>query len=325
MQESQLLEQIYAAAKSLPRHVIVPPGDDMAVIRLGEAAVLVGVDQIADTVHFHLNRTPIPKIAHKLVARNLSDVAAMGAQPAGMVVSVCLPRDFSSGQATELYEAIHQKCLALACPLIGGDTAIWDHPLQLSATVLAEAQGVEPVLRSGAKPGDVIFVTGCLGGSQETIDGYTHHLDFQPRVEVARKLATLPAIRLHGMIDVSDGLGVDLARICHSSHVCADIYEKDLPVSAAAQVASQRDGVAVWRHALSDGEDYELCFTVPAEDAPQVPRQIDQIPISSIGTIRARDSQWPVTLVHPDGSREDAAGLGWEHLGGPLDLRTDPV
>src|SRR5690606_30452530 len=122
------------------------------------------------------------KVARKAITRNLSDVAAMAARPSGAVVAASLPRDFGEARANELFDHMRKTAEAFGCPLFGGDLAMWDHPLLLSVTVLAEPAETAPVLRSGAKVGDIIYVTGQLGGSLQNVAGRCHHLDFEPRL-----------------------------------------------------------------------------------------------------------------------------------------------
>jgi thiamine-monophosphate kinase len=316
MREFDLLQRVYAANAALPARVTIPPGDDMGAVRIGDRDILVTVDQVGDGMHFRLEDTPIAKIGRKAITRNLSDVAAMAALPVGAVAAACLPRGFGEDRATELFEAMRTTGAAYNCPLIGGDVAIWDHPLLLSVTILGEAAGVTPVRRSGALVGDVIYVTGDLGGSMETVDGRCKHLDFEPRLSAARALASSSASRPRAMIDLSDGLARDLGHICRASGVAAEVQVADLPVSKAAKALARRTGQPPWRHALADGEDYELCFTVAAN--AEVPSMCAGVPITRIGKIVAAaevSGASPVRLRMADGTTLTAEGMGWEHEG----------
>lgn len=320
MRELDLLNHIYANTGLLPARVTIAPGDDMGAVTIGAANVLVTVDQVADGVHFRLSETPLAKAARKAVTRNLSDVAAMGALPCAAVVAAALPRGFGETQATALFDAMRAVALVYDCPLIGGDISIWDHPLHLSVTVIAEAAGVEPVSRRGARPGDIICVTGMLGGSQVPVTdppGYVHHLDFEPRLAVGRKLAGEPALRPRCMLDLSDGLGKDLPRLCalgEGGPVSAELWVDRLPLSRAASLAAEHDGHPPWQHALGDGEDYELCFIIDPQTASRLPSVIEGVPVTQIGQITA-PADVPVMLKKPDGSREPMADVGWEHRG----------
>jgi thiamine-monophosphate kinase len=321
MRESELLQHIYRANPTLPGRVIIPPGDDMGGLQIGAEQVLITVDQLADGVHFDLRAVPLEKIARKAITRNLSDVAAMAALPCGAVVAACLPRHFGTSSAQRLFDEIRAVSASYGCPVIGGDIAMWDHPLILSVTVLAVPAGVTPVRRDGARVGDWVCVTGRLGGSMQALRGYIHHLDFEPRLTLARKLASTPGLTLHSMIDLSDGLGIDLGRVCEASGVSAQLWADRLPISEAAEMTSRADGVEPWRHALGDGEDYELCFTVPAEQAHRcLPAQIDGVPITPVGVVTpvavaSGNGKPTVTIKFPDGSIRAAGDSGWDYCG----------
>lgn len=315
MREFELLEQVYRANADLGADVTIPPGDDLGAIRFSDTELLVGVDQLADGVHFSLATTPIDKIGQKAMNRCLSDVAAMAAIPHSAMVTAALPRDFTRDRAEALFHAMRHAGAGFNCPLIGGDIVTWDHPLLLTVAVTAYCRPNAPVTRRGAKIGDVICVTGQLGGGLHAHDGCTHHLDFTPRIELARQLANLPGAPLHSMIDLSDGLARDLGQICLSSKVSAILQADQLPVSAAARAMTQQDQQPLWRHAVADGEDYELCFTLSEQNARTLPQEMDGAPISQIGRMVAQDKQARVRIELSDGSTPSVDALGWEHEG----------
>src|SRR5262245_34497118 len=176
--------------------VIVGPGDDAAVLRPPNRPQLVTTDMLLDGSCFRLAEAGPYRVGRKAIAVNLSDIAAMAGIPSAAVVSVGLPRTGGRELAEELYLGMREVADAFDVPLVGGDTNSWDGPLSISVTMLGEATGRGPVLRSGAKIGDWVMVTGPLGGS---ILG--HHLDFTPRVREA--LALREAAELHAMIDLS--------------------------------------------------------------------------------------------------------------------------
>lgn len=316
MRELQMLQHIYAQNRRLSGQVVIPPGDDMGAVRIGGQNVLVTVDQVADGVHFNSHTASLEHIGRKSITRNLSDIAAMAARPVAGVAAACLPRRFGQQQAQRLFDAMRETAAHFRCPLIGGDISVWDHPLVLTVTLLAEPGGIEPVLRNGAKDGDIICVTGRLGGSWIADESDGPHLSFEPRIDLARKLAAWPGVKLHSMIDISDGLAGDLPRICQQSHVAAQIDPKLLPLRPEALAASRRDGRPAWIHALTDGEDYELCFTLNPESAAKLPAEIDGVPITRIGRIISTDASKPDTLLWTataDGRRSPLKVAGWEH------------
>lgn len=317
MRENDLLRHVYASNARLPGRVTIPPGDDMGAFRTSDQQVLVTVDQLVEGIHFDRATATPAQIGRKAITRNLSDVAAMAAQPVGAVVAVCLPRDFDEKQAKAVFDAMRQTGEQYGCPLIGGDVSMWDHPLIATVTVFAEPAGIDPVLRQGAQVGDAIYVTGRLGGSTQSVGGRSHHLDFEPRLNVARALAGRPATRPHCMIDISDGLARDLDHLCEAANVRAQIDAASLPIADAAHDAARISGRPAWQHAVGDGEDYELLFTAPP--APEVTPAIDGVSITRVGTIQpttdgsASTSGGRVTLRLQDGSIHDLAPFGWEH------------
>lgn len=239
--------------------VPIGPGDDAALLQLQTAGqALVTTDMLMDGTDFHLSEAGAFRVGRKAMAVNLSDIAAMAGRPVAAFVSVALPRHGGQQIATELYRGLRSMADEFDTALAGGDTNSWDGPLVISVTVIGEPTGRGPVRRSGAKPGDWLFVTGPLGGS---ILG--KHLDFTPRVREAQRLHEL--VDLHAMMDVSDGLAADLAKMCEESRCGAVLSAECIPIADDARTI--KDGRSPLNHALSDGEDYELLFAVSAQDA----------------------------------------------------------
>lgn len=268
-------------------------GDDLAALKWPAAELLlVGVDQVIDGVHFDSSRHTPEQIGRKAMNRNLSDCAAMGCLPAAALAAVALPRDFSIDRAKHLYRGLREAADAFNCPIVGGDTAAWDGKLILSVTVLGRSAGQKPVTRSGARPGDTLFVTGPLGGS---ILG--RHLNFEPRIALGRQLAP----HATAMIDLSDGLSRDLLHVCRASAVGAIVESSLIPIHPDARELSNRDKIPALDHALNDGEDYELLFTsaVPAIDGATRIGQITHDPA--------------ILLRDPTGGLKPLEPRGWQH------------
>lgn len=313
MSEADLLAHIRDRSRDLTGlvgsfgEILVGPGDDCAVLREpGGGLLVIGVDQLIEGRHYEPG-TALDLVARKSVARAVSDLAAMGARPAWGLATGILPAGYAHGD--ELFDAMARWAKHFGCPLIGGDIAFGpkDSPLSLTVTAAGRMDdGVGPVLRSGARAHDEIWITGQVGGSFDS--GW--HLRFEPRVEAG--LAAAGSGRAHAMIDLSDGLGRDASRVGAASGVRLEIDAARLPIS-------HRCGS--WREAVSEGEDYELliCCTPrhPEIDGPPFRYGPENGPglLGPIGRVRAcRDGEAPgATIIDPHGLEHDAEHLGWDH------------
>jgi thiamine-monophosphate kinase len=256
MSEFEYITWLRERSRSDPR-VLVGIGDDAAVLRASDRPWLVTTDMLLEGSHFVLSEAGPRRVGRKAMAVNLSDIAAMAGKPVAAVVSVGLPRGAGETLAKELYEGLREMADVFDTAIGGGDTNSWTGGLAISVTLLGEATARGPVLRSGAKPGDWLLVTGPLGGSLQG-----KHLDFTPRVREA--LLLHEHADLHAMIDVSDGLGADVGHICEESGCGAVLRAESIPISDAARAL--KDGKTPLEHALGDGEDFELALAVSPED-----------------------------------------------------------
>lgn len=302
MREFELLEHIYSANAKLSDRVIIPPGDDMGMVKLTGRELLAAVDQLIDGRHVRLETTPLELVGRKAVARSLSDIAAMAARPVATLAAVTLPPDFGENRAAALFDAMRITADQYDSPLIGGDIAFHSdtaHPLTCSITVLAEPAGSGTIRRSGARAGDIVYVTGRLGGSLQP-DGLGRHLTFEPRVREAMALAAAIGDRLHSMIDLSDGLGRDVSHIAVASGVQVLLDAARLPCTPGCD----------WRRALGDGEDYELCFTA----AGPVPACIAGLQITPVGQVLPHNGEDRRSVViRWNGELISGDDLGWQH------------
>jgi thiamine-monophosphate kinase len=235
--------------------VLIGPGDDCAVLPPPPREWLVTTDVLMDGTDFHLQECGGFVAGRKAMAVNLSDIAAMAGRPFAAVVGVVLPRN-NPGLADELDRGIRSVADGFNVALAGGDTNSWDGKLVISVTVFGDATGRGPVLRSGARPGDGVFVTGPVGGSL-----LGRHLNPQPRIHEA--ILMHATCDLHAMADISDGLAADLQHILEASGVGADLDPSLIPVHADAVARSYYTDRTPLDHALNDGEDFELVFTAP--------------------------------------------------------------
>ncbi|HEX4073279.1 MAG TPA: thiamine-phosphate kinase [Planctomycetaceae bacterium] len=278
-------------------------GDDAALIRFdppGES--LVTVDMLMDGVDFRLSDTDPRAVGRKALAVNLSDMAAMAGRPLAAVVSVALPKQHGRELAEGVYAGIESLAGQYNVALAGGDTNSWDGPLVLSVTLMGQPTGRGPVRRNGAQVGDWILVTGTFGGS---IDG--KHLSFEPRINEA--LVLQQRVHLHSMIDVSDGLAADLYHILDESGVGAVLWADRIPASEAAQRRAG-DRTAI-EHALGDGEDFELLFTVSPEDGRRLLSAAPfDTPLTHIGEMTAEKG---CRLLNGEGRSSPLERIGWVH------------
>ena len=277
--------------------VLVGPGDDCAVLKPGTVPWVVTTDMLMDGTDFVLEEIGPRRVGRKALSVNLSDVAAMAAEPIAAVVAVALPKG-QPGLAEELYCGIRERADEFGVPIVGGDTNSWNGPLVISITAMGET--ARPVRRSGARSGDWLFVTGPLGGS---ILG--HHLDFSPRIREARLLSQ--AVELHAMIDISDGLSQDLHHVLAESHCGAELHAAAIPIADAARTLSARSEKSPLEHALSDGEDFELVFAVSAEEGAKLVMN-SPVPVWKIGEC-VQDGYWIVE----NGERQSLVPAGWVH------------
>jgi thiamine-monophosphate kinase len=260
MDEFELIARL---TKSLPTDasVLAGAGDDCAVLELGVPAhlVLFKTDAVVEGVHFTAE-TPPEKVGHKALGRCLSDIAAMAGTPHSALVTLALPREFDVAWVDGLYAGMTTLATRFGVSIVGGETTMNPERRLISIALLGTVERGKQVLRSGARPGDVIFVSGELGGS---LAG--RHLDFEPRVREAQWLAR--QFDLHAMLDISDGLAGDLRHLLRASGVGAELRAAAIPVSRAAKLRAAQGGKPRLLAALSDGEDFELLFALGSKDA----------------------------------------------------------
>jgi len=295
MRESDLLEHIYE--RSAPMHgrgaVVVGPGDDCAVLAL-PGLTLATVDHLVEGRHYDAS-LPIDLIARKAVARSVSDIAAMGGEPSCGLATGCLQDGFE--HADELFDRLAHWANKFGCPLAGGDIAFSPGPTVLTVTVLGHPHHLRgPVERSTACEGDKVCITGALGNSLAS----GRHAAFEPRIREARELCTTLGHGLTSMIDISDGLGRDAGRVAAASGVRIEIDTWRIPLAP---------GTRSWQDACTDGEDYELLFTVRGDT--ELPRDsIAGTPVTVIGRV-ARGVG--CVAIDENGTVHQVSALGWDH------------
>lgn len=300
MNEFELITRL---TKSLPTNetVVAGAGDDCAVLDFGlpEKLFLFKTDAVVEGVHF-TNETPPEKIGHKALARCLSDIAAMAGTPAAALVTIGLPKKFSPDFVVEIYDGLNALAKKYNVAVVGGETTTNPGGIFISIALLGTVARGKQILRSGAKVGDAIFVTGELGGS---FSG--RHLDFEPRLAEAQWL--VDHFTIHAMADLSDGLAGDLRHILYGSGTGADLLKTAIPISRAAKAQARKGDSAKppLMAALTDGEDFELLLTVAAADAVKLldawKKKFPKVKLSCIGKIVAGEG---ITLRDKNGSQK---------------------
>jgi len=253
-------------------------GDDAAVLG-ANGPVAAASDMLVEDVHYDRAEADPAGIGAKAVNRSLSDMAAMGLEPKWILASAAVPAGTDDAFLKKVFLSAKEAGARFGAVLVGGDTVRSPGPLVIDVTVLGPLGGLKPVTRSGASPGDRIFVTGDLGGS---ILG--KHLAFSPRVKEGLFLNNHH--RPTAMIDLSDGLERDLCRLLDASGAGAEVDGERIPVSKAAHELSGATGRDPLDHALHDGEDFELLFTLPPDEAGRLLDDGDLFfPVTDIGVV----------------------------------------
>lgn len=280
--------------------VVVGAGDDCAVLKSPgtDVCLLFKTDAVIEGVHFTKDAAP-EKIGHKALGRCLSDIAAMAGTPLHAVVTLGLQQGFDPQFVERIYAGLNGLAARHGVAIVGGETIASPERLLLSVALIGTVPKERCVLRSGAKDGDALFVTGELGGS---LTG--RHLEFEPRLAEAQWLVN--HFTVHAMIDLSDGLAGDLRRLVTASEVGAELLASAIPISRAARFTARArpSGKTALEAALTDGEDFELLFTVASKDAVTLldswKQEFPETPLTCIGKITSTPG---VVLRTKDGVR----------------------
>jgi thiamine-monophosphate kinase len=299
-------------------------GDDAAVlaVRRGEE-IVVTTDFSLEDVHFRSGWHAPEAVGHKCLARGLSDIAAMGARPVAAFVSLAVPRELTQGRhswTSRFYDGLLALAERWDVPLAGGDLAQSPGGAHAKAAadivVVGAMERGRALLRSGARTGDAIYVTGTLGGAAAelrtlmqaprrfrsvTVATAEHpHFFPEPRIHIGRALVRRRLAT--AAIDISDGLSVDLQHLCEESGLRAEVDAALLPLGHGATL----------KDALHGGDDYELLFTADAE--ARVPRSMGGVPVHRIGRMLRRQAGRPQMTMVADGRRSELRAEGWQHF-----------
>jgi len=315
--EKALIAQIRRLARLSQSAVSTGIGDDCAVLRfLPAQESLITTDFSLEGVHFRRDWHPPESVGHRCLARGLSDIAAMGGEPVAAFLSLALPLDLPQGWVRRFLRSFIRLAENRGVTLAGGDTAQSLNGILADIIVIGTAPKGKSVLRSGARPGDRVFVSGDLGGAAAALQqmiakpktklnfrDYRRHFYPEPRIELGRTLRQKGIAS--AMIDTSDGLSTDLAHLCEESRVGAELVAEAVPRARVGKPAREVD----LDLALHGGEDYELLFT--ARPGKRVPKQIAGVTLTQIGRVTRRkklilrNSEGVACKIHPQ---------GWEHF-----------
>ena len=329
--EDQLIEAISRLLSGGEPGVVVGIGDDAAVVEPGSGSLVLTTDLLAEGVHFERGSISARDLGAKAITVNVSDVAAMAASPRYALGALAAPTDVEAAWVIELYGGMRDACAEYGLALVGGDTNRADL-LVLSVAVVGEVAPGHAVLRSGARAGDRIVVTGQLGaaagglalsGAEPDVRSVALSAPWgralvealeRPvaRVGEAQILARSGAT---AMMDVSDGLAKDLSRLCEASGVGARLMPDAVPVSPALSDGASALGVDAPSLALSGGEDYELIATMPVGSVEEVSARLREdfgVRLSDVGEITAEPG---LVSVDAEGRTSELAPAGWDHFG----------
>ncbi len=281
-------------------------GDDAAVLPGGKnRQTVISTDLLVENVHFHTATASFKDIGFKAAVANLSDMAAMGAQPHSILIALAVPTATKRPDLHNLYQGLALPCRPYQVRLIGGDTSRSPSLIFVGITILGDVEPDRYLTRHGAKVGDLVYVSGTLGDSAAGLHYLSHssttrkrsttirqlvnrHLRPTPRIALGRVLAKERLAT--AALDISDGLSGDLSHLCEQSGVGALLYTANIPLSSSLKSYAQQNQQPALEWALHGGEDYELLFTIPQQNERRLLNQIKRlkVPITCIGSIKPR-------------------------------------
>ncbi len=335
--EFKLIERLTECIELKNPSTIKGVGDDCAVMDYAGKQVVATTDLLLEGIHFDLTYVPLKHLGYKAAMVNISDICAMNATPTQMLVSIGLSKRFGVEQCEELYAGIYLACEKAGVDVVGGDTSASLTGLTISITCMGVVDKGEAVMRSGAKEGDLICVTGDLGAAymglqllerEKRIFESSGETDFQPdfagkeyilerQLKPEACIDTVKYLKEKGvkptaMLDVSDGLSSELLHICKASGVGCRVYEEKIPIDYTTALMAEEFNMNLTTVALSGGEDYELLFTVPLADYDKV-KELEGVKV--IGHIV--DKEAGAALITRDGQEIEVRAQGWNAFAAP--------
>jgi thiamine-monophosphate kinase len=328
--EFGLIKQLTKDFSLKNKSSILGVGDDAAILNFDKADVLISTDMLLEGVHFDLTYTPLKHLGYKAAIVNFSDIYAMNGKPEQITVGLACSNRFPVEALEQLYEGIALACANYAVDLVGGDTTSSKAGLIVSITVTGSVEKGKAVKRSGASNGDLLVVSGDLGGAymglqllereksvfmeapgtQPDLEGYDYILERQLKPEARRDIIELlkeKEIQPTSMIDISDGLSSEIFHLCEQSSVGCKLYEEKIPIDPTTYNLAREFGLDPTVCALSGGEDYELLFSITQAD-------YDKIKGSMLVTVIGHftDSAEGKLLIDKSGGVHDLKAQGWK-------------
>ncbi|PQV51703.1 thiamine-phosphate kinase [Jejuia pallidilutea] len=307
-------------------------GDDAAVLEFKNKRVVVTTDLLVEGVHFDLSYMPLKHLGYKAVMVNLSDVYAMNAKATQITISIAVSNRFPLEALEELYAGIETAAKLYGVDVVGGDTTSSKTGLLISVTAIGEVSNDEVVYRNGAKPNDLLVVSGDLGGAymglqvlerekevykvnpnnQPDLEPYTYIVERQLKPEARKDIVKLLKelkVKPTAMIDISDGLSSEIIHLCTSSKVGCDLYENKIPLDPQVISTCEEFNIDSTTVALNGGEDYELLFTIKQEDFPKIKANPN---LSVIGYITEESAG--LHLVTRADTKIELKAQGWKNF-----------
>ncbi len=330
--EFGLIDRLTSPVKLYHPETLKGIGDDAAVIDAGDHVLLLSTDLLVEGIHFDLTYVPFRHLGYKAAVVNISDIAAMNGIPKQMTVSIAASSRFSVEALDELYSGILIACEKYKVDLVGGDTSASTKGLVISVTITGTALREEVVYRSGARPGDLLCVTGDLGsaymgllvlerekkvfqvnpGMQPELTGYDYQIGRQLKPEARTDIRNLflgLGIKPTSMIDISDGLASEILHLCKHSDTGCKLFEEKIPIDAGTREMALEYKIIPSLTALSGGEDYELLFTVQQADYEKI-KEVNGITVIGHMTDRSHGK----FMITPDGKQVALTAQGWDGL-----------
>ena len=318
------LEFINAIKALIPKeggNILRSAGDDCCVVRsFGNENIITTIDTFVEGVHFTTDYSTWEQIGQRAMAASVSDIAAMGGTPVFSVVSLSMPKTIALDDAVNLFGGLQKTATLYGCPIIGGETTSTPGMLTITVTVTGKAGEHGCILRSGAKAGDSIYLTGTIGDSMAGLMALENkEAGFE---EMKRKFLLPEALidlsknlcaqyQINSMIDISDGLSTDINHICTESGCGAVIFEEMLPMSDEFIIFSKKNGLEKTDFAISSGEEFELLFTSSDKTMPDT-FSLAGRKVTKIGEIP--DIKDGVTILYKNNERKPLSKKGYEHF-----------